>query len=844
MQILNKRVLTQAVVASSFLLLTSGVYAVDQSPVGDVVGKATLSGATADVLTISGANSQFNAGAEAVLVTPGAGTVTITVNSTTSAKGAGISSDTNAILINNAGAGTALVTNITLGAGGIVQGTGAGNTIADLTAAGRTSAVTIANNGGTIRNTGTGSAIVLNGAGVTLTTLSNTGTISAVGAGAFAIDLNTVAAITNPLANSGTIRSTLGSAIRNTTTDMVINNTAGTITGKSDVVNLAGRNSAVNLSGGSIVATDGAAANAILTQGQVTITGGSVTGVINSTLAAAGSINFNMGGTNAFTTNGNLSAGGAGGTVVATSGILNLRNNVVAGGLTVAANGTVNVNANQTVAGALNMVAVGSKGVFDLTNSAAPVNAFGQIKAGAASDISGANLTVTNNGNGYIANGTVFKIIDAGAFALTKGAAVVNVPNGTGTAATTGSVGVYTYTAAINPSDVSVTVARRGLNTFGNNGLTAGVGSALESIGQASILAGAVNDANMMLLLGELGRLPTADAVSDALRQLVPPTNQMTMQSVVHASHLAMGAISDRLSVARGDVSDSEGYAAGESASGQSVWGQVFGDRADQRRRQGIFGYRADTLGVSLGTDMMVSDMVRLGVAATYSSTKSKTKSTPRNDNNTKAYQFALYGSYDLGCGWWDAMVAYANLRHTGVRRVAFGAIGATANNNHRGSEWAARVGYGYPFTSDNGWDVIPSAYVAWNRVDERAYTETNGGALNLRVNSHNVNNVTLGADVKFAYPMDVETGKFVPDFHLGLNYAVVQDREVLTAAFVVAGPSFRVNGMQPARFGGNAGVGLNLMTKNDVSFGVNYDANFKKDFFSHAGFLTVRYAL
>ncbi len=516
------------------------------------------------------------------------------------------------------------------------------------------------------------------------------------------------------------------------------------------------------------------------------------------------------------------------------SGTVNLGSNIYATSTTINLS-TLNLTANITVTGNMELAAVA--GVLDVNGNTVTISgtyiqgADSTLRLDVASSTSAGKVVSTGNATvsadskvdinvtGYVANSSAYKIIDSGG-------GTVNVPT-----TITDDSAVLTFAGSVASSDLTITATRT--NTYNNLAGTSNqsaIGSTLESVGSA----GASGD--MLAVVGQMDQLGTQLEVQNALEQMEPVVNAGVMMASFSALAQSMETVADHLSAVRSGVST------GDTMQNKNVWAKGFGNYVDQDMRGGIEGYKASTLGMVLGIDILDIGPTVVGVSGGYAYSEVDSDQSNIGNTDVNSYQGTLYGSYDGGPYYIDGAVSFAYNEYKGSRKIAFGNILRTANADYDGQQYSAYLGGGYTVES-GGYDITPMASLRYTRLHIENYTETNADDLNLKVNSQDYDLLQSGLGAMIAYPVKRDNITFIPELHGMWLYDFSGDKQQTTSTFTGGGASFKTDGADPAQHSFDVGAGLTFDTEYNVSLVLNYDFEIKEDFYGHSGDVTVKYS-
>lgn len=328
-----------------------------------------------------------------------------------------------------------------------------------------------------------------------------------------------------------------------------------------------------------------------------------------------------------------------------------------------------------------------------------------------------------------------------------------------------------------------------------------------------------------------------ADRVA-AARQLQPSAPSATVTNAVTTAKAVATTVLGRAMAVRGGT----GVSTGDLTDGLGLWVQPFGYGARQDHRDGQDGYLDRTLGVALGGDVRVADQVRVGLALTYVTSHIDGRGGSSGDGTTvKGGHASLYTQYEGNPFYMVGQLSAGISRYDTHRAIPL--TGQRADADYHGWQFAARVDGGLPLALGGGWQATPMAGLAYVHSRTNSYTESGAGALNLSVDDKRNNALTgsLGGRLSYGHTGDGLT--WTPYLQAIASYDFVGRRPETTARFLPAGsPSFVTQGADPARFGGDFTLGLDLATANNLSFNLAYTYGLREDFQAHGGSLRIRY--
>ncbi|MDQ6959722.1 MAG: autotransporter outer membrane beta-barrel domain-containing protein, partial [Mariprofundaceae bacterium] len=250
--------------------------------------------------------------------------------------------------------------------------------------------------------------------------------------------------------------------------------------------------------------------------------------------------------------------------------------------------------------------------------------------------------------------------------------------------------------------------------------------------------------------------------------------------------------------------------------------------------RNGASGFNANTFGLMVGMDKDVSDATSLAFAFGWGRSLLDSNNN-FNSADINAFQLAASGIYHLDADTFLRFSANGGInQNDGQRTIVFGGLGRIANSSY--NSWTAHAGAeaGRSFAVDEKMSLTPSLRVDYAVIRDNSYTETGAGALNLNVGSSSIDELLLGGDVKLGYALS-DTAMFTAS--VGGAYDALQEQAFITSSFAGApGAAFATAGINPSRWLGRGGAGLNFKASDTMEVVAAYDGEVRKDFFNQTG--------
>ena len=442
---------------------------------------------------------------------------------------------------------------------------------------------------------------------------------------------------------------------------------------------------------------------------------------------------------------------------------------------------------------------------------------------GAVSVADNTKLAVTVGGAKNIQNNDRFLIVDTDALAVTPANLVIQ---------NDGSLPMVSF-SALKDANKLYLVAARSSSYYGANSGNPALGSLLDSLANTAT-------GDMANVLGDLDK--SGDA-GNALK-LQPNVDGGTMQASFGAMNKYTGAVVNRIEqvmTGRAAGEGMTGIATGDEPARNGAWAQGFGSYLHQDPQGTVNGYSADIWGVAFGFDRYFFPNLMLGLSGGYARNKITT-ADPNTGADADSYQAGIYGNLAREDYYLDGVFSFAYNKYNASRHIAFGTTNRIGKSNYNGQQYSGYLEGGYAFAV-SGFTITPLASVHYMRLQLGDYTEAEAGDLNLHVESQGYNMLQAGAGAKLSCQLTGRDVRIVPELHGKFLYDFIGDQQQATATFTGGGASFATKGFDPPRASGNLGAKLTLMTKNNLSFALNYDYEWKSGYYSHNGYFHIRYA-
>ena len=449
--------------------------------------------------------------------------------------------------------------------------------------------------------------------------------------------------------------------------------------------------------------------------------------------------------------------------------------------------------------------------------------------------------TLHVGGTAQLADGTGVRVMVDPASTLASGDVLQDVVYAEG-GITRGAVKVtdnvlplnFMATSDASPNDLDLSVVGTGLTTISNAVNTAGLSSAT---GVAGVLDGLLGSADSQP--GALGDFLFDVAGSGNAREVADKVATLLPLASGGVTTATLGALHGANRVVQARVDSNLGRSSGDGFLGDKrMWLKGFGSWAEQDARSGASGYDADTAGLAVGVDAIVTDTNRVGVLFAYSETDVDSTGAAKQSADVDTYQLGLYGSHTLDERTdINGMIGFGRHSTDGTRHTT----GGVAASSYDSSSIVAGVGIARTYPMSEKTTLTPSVRLDYARIKDDAYQEQGAGALDLSVGKNTVSELILSLDGKITHELS-DTLTFVG--HAGVGYDFENEQSSITSTLAGApGASFVTRGVDPSPWLVRAGLGLVNTPIESWEFSARYEVEGRSDFLNHTAWLRARKA-
>jgi len=373
----------------------------------------------------------------------------------------------------------------------------------------------------------------------------------------------------------------------------------------------------------------------------------------------------------------------------------------------------------------------------------------------------------------------------------------------------------------------------------------------------SSMLNGAAKSAtgDLNTILSAIDALPTYTQAANAIDQLAPKGSDARSSMGINAASFQAGNISGRLSDlrqgARGIsvnglniinrdftgnwmekpilLASSSPYLTGMRPSviderfGFFVKGNaVFGD---QRDTSGQTGYDYTNMGITMGSDYRLTSNFIAGLMVGVNTSRANTDNVG-SKVKMEGYTFGTYRTYFKKGFFVDGQLSYGYASYDNTRRIVFPGVDRTATSSPNGRQFTAYGGAGYEF-SVKRWTITPTVSAQYIKLNVDSYTESGADALNLDVDRQDMESFQASIGWKVSYAWQADKRLFLPNIRASYGYEFLRDSRNITSRLAQGSSPFSIKTASPNRSFAVFGAGITMVTGDDISFSINYDAQF-----------------
>ncbi|MEZ5825365.1 MAG: autotransporter domain-containing protein [Geminicoccaceae bacterium] len=273
---------------------------------------------------------------------------------------------------------------------------------------------------------------------------------------------------------------------------------------------------------------------------------------------------------------------------------------------------------------------------------------------------------------------------------------------------------------------------------------------------------------------------------------------------------------------------------------GSNAWVKLFGARTLQESSNDAAGFDARTGGVAVGVDGRLDDRFTLGVSLAYANSDVDGRSGSRSNIDIDSFQGSVYGIYDLDDATYvSGMIGGGTADNSAKRKITVGAVTDSATANYDSWNASAMFEAGHRMALAPGFMLTPRVHAEYIHSDIDGYREKGIGGAGLVVEGTNADSLDLGLSASMAYD---PSSRFRIGGELGFTYDVLADDSDTTSRFIAGGTTFTTKGLEPGKFTGLAGLGLEFDLGDNMQAIAGYNLALREDLVNHQLAVNLRY--
>jgi outer membrane autotransporter protein len=285
------------------------------------------------------------------------------------------------------------------------------------------------------------------------------------------------------------------------------------------------------------------------------------------------------------------------------------------------------------------------------------------------------------------------------------------------------------------------------------------------------------------------------------------------------------------------------GFNAGSMGLNNSMWMKPFASFGKQTERKSIAGYDADTYGIAIGADTRLNAKSIVGISFSYADTDVDGRGAGRSHSDISSYQLTAYGDYTAKDWYVETLVGYAYNEIDTTRSIT--ATNSTATGAAESNQYMFNISGGMPMKTGGASYFTPTVGLNFTHVDNKSYTETGAGVLNLSIKPEDITIAKAFLGGRYHTTVQTSDGVFTPELRARLLYDMAGDDGSSTNTFTGGGAAFQSNGIDVVEFASSIGAGISYTPEFDqgMNLSMNYDWETKTNYNGHSANFTLKYA-
>ncbi len=267
--------------------------------------------------------------------------------------------------------------------------------------------------------------------------------------------------------------------------------------------------------------------------------------------------------------------------------------------------------------------------------------------------------------------------------------------------------------------------------------------------------------------------------------------------------------------------------------SNKAIWVQTFNNNLNQGNTNLYDGYKANSQGVTFGTDYKFMPNLTLGLSSGIS--KSITKSSNENKStDIDSYQFGIYNGYNSQKYFLNNTIGVALNNYNSNRYIS--TVNSSAKAKYNGKSYMASSEMGSYYRLEHNLILTPTFTLTAAHNSIANYSEDGAGSLDLEIKNNSTNFLEgrLGTELSKIFWTKQDT-QINPRISLSYAYNFIGDPQKTNSTFIGQNINFTSESDKIPQGSLKLGAGISFYTKENLSFSTNYWFEYRANFISNS---------
>jgi outer membrane autotransporter protein len=360
----------------------------------------------------------------------------------------------------------------------------------------------------------------------------------------------------------------------------------------------------------------------------------------------------------------------------------------------------------------------------------------------------------------------------------------------------------------------------------------------------APIVAPTTDNA-VMAYCGQLGSACSLPTTTQGIQQLAQSIEEPVIVGGTQAATMTVMRDISRIIQARHEanigLSSGDGFYADKY-----LWMRPFGSWGEQKERNGVAGYDSRAGGIMIGTDGLVGEKTRAGLALTYAKVNLDGNSSVQPETADVAIWNLLgYGSYAIDdvtdVNFHAGIGKNSNKGERTITGLTATGKDPVASSRYDGQVATLGVGLGRTLALSPQTRFIPTVRADYVWIKDDGYTEDGASPFNLQVESQTASSLVFAVDGKIRHDVAKGLSLFA---NLGVGYDVINDLASINALIAgQPGGYTTYYGIDQSPWLTRAGLALVGNPTPGLEYGAYYDAEYRTDYLNQTASAKLRWA-